>query len=63
MARGSLLIWLELGDVLIVRKPDRLDHNVMDVPALVEKLKSAGVRMHCLALSIVNLTSLAQSAR
>lgn len=50
---------LEAGDVLIVTKLDRLGRNAMDVRATVEALASAGVRVHCLALGGVDLTSAA----
>ena len=48
---------LEAGDVLIVTKLDRLGRNAMDLRATVEKLAGEGVRVHCLALSGVDLTS------
>lgn len=48
---------LEAGDVLIVTKLDRLGRNAMDVRATVELLASEGVRVHCLALGGVDLTS------
>lgn len=48
---------LETGDVLIVTKLDRLGRNAMDVRATVEKLADDGVRVHCLALGGVDLTS------
>jgi putative DNA-invertase from lambdoid prophage Rac len=48
---------LEAGDVLIVTKLDRLGRNAMDVRSTVEKLASEGVRVHCLALGGVDLTS------
>jgi putative DNA-invertase from lambdoid prophage Rac len=50
---------LEPGDVLIVTKLDRLGRNAMDVRATVERLASDGVRVHCLALGGVDLTSAA----
>lgn len=43
--------------MLIVTKLDRLGRNAMDVRATVELLESAGVRVHCLALGGVDLTS------
>jgi putative DNA-invertase from lambdoid prophage Rac len=52
-----LLDRLEPGDVLIVTKLDRLGRNAMDVRATVERLASSGVRVHCLALGGVDLTS------
>lgn len=48
---------LEAGDVLIVTKLDRLGRNSMDVRATVERLANEGVRVHCLALGGVDLTS------
>lgn len=48
---------LEAGDVLIVTKLDRLGRNAMDVRATVDALEGAGVRVHCLALGGVDLTS------
>jgi len=50
---------LEHGDVLIVTKLDRLGRNAMDVRATVERLATSGVRVHCLALGGVDLTSAA----
>lgn len=50
---------LESGDVLIVTKLDRLGRNALDVRATVEKLAHEGVRVHCLALGGVDLTSAA----
>jgi putative DNA-invertase from lambdoid prophage Rac len=54
---ARLLDRLEAGDVLIVTKLDRLGRNAMDVRATVERLASMGVRVHCLALGGVDLTS------
>lgn len=48
---------LERGDVLIVTKLDRLGRNAMDVRASVDRLACIGVRVHCLALGGVDLTS------
>jgi putative DNA-invertase from lambdoid prophage Rac len=50
---------LEDGDVLVVTKLDRLGRNAMDVRATVEQLAKDGVRVHCLALGGVDLTSAA----
>lgn len=50
---------LDWDDVLIVTKLDRLGRNAMDVRATVEKLASEYVRVHCLALGGVDLTSAA----
>lgn len=54
---SGLLAKLEAGDVLVVSKLDRLGRNAMDVRATVERLTSMGVRVHCLALGGVDLTS------
>jgi putative DNA-invertase from lambdoid prophage Rac len=48
---------LETGDVLIVTKLDRLGRNAMDVRATVERLDAMGVKVHCLGLGGVDLTS------
>ena len=56
---GQLLNKLESGDVLVVTKLDRLGRNAMDVRATVEGLTGMGVRVHCLALGGVDLTSAA----
>jgi len=53
----ALLNKLEAADLLIVTKLDRLGRNAMDVRASVERLASMGVRVHCLALGGVDLTS------
>lgn len=50
---------LESGDVLIVTKLDRLGRNAMDVRATIEALASDGVRVQCLALGNMDLTSAA----
>lgn len=54
---GKLLNKLEAGDVLVVTKLDRLGRNAMDVRSTVEALDGMGVRVHCLALGGVDLTS------
>ncbi|WP_228938910.1 recombinase family protein [Paraburkholderia saeva] len=56
---AKLVDRLESGDVLVVTKLDRLGRNAMDVRATVEQLASGGVRVHCLALGGVDLTSAA----
>ena len=43
--------------MLVVTKLDRLGRNAMDVRATVEALAGVGVRVHCLALGGVDLTS------
>ena len=52
-----LLDRLEQEDVLIVTKMDRLGRNAIDVATTVSKLADMGVRVHCLALGGVDLTS------
>jgi putative DNA-invertase from lambdoid prophage Rac len=54
---GRLVNKLESGDVLIVTKLDRLGRNAMDVRATVEAMAGMGVRVHCLALGGMDLTS------
>lgn len=58
-AFAKLIDRLEDGDVLLVTKLDRLGRNAMDVRATVERLDRLGVRVHCLALGGVDLTSAA----
>lgn len=55
----KLLERMEDGDVLIVTKLDRLGRNAIDVRQTVEALANAGIRVHCLALGGVDLTSAA----
>ncbi|MDL4916231.1 MAG: recombinase family protein [Enterobacterales bacterium endosymbiont of Blomia tropicalis] len=50
---------MENGDVLIVTKLDRLGRDAMDVRKTVEQLAASGIRVHCLALGGVDLTSAA----
>jgi putative DNA-invertase from lambdoid prophage Rac len=52
-----LLDRLEDGDVLVVTKLDRLGRNTIDVAQTVGTLEKMGVRVHCLALGGVDLTS------
>lgn len=56
---AKLLDRMEEGDVMIVTKLDRLGRNAMDVRATVEGLAERGIRVHCLALGGVDLTSAA----
>src|SRR6516165_3823055 len=56
---SKLLDRMEGNDVLVVTKLDRLGRNAMDVRATVEALAKMGVRVHCLALGGVDLTSAA----
>ena len=53
----KLLDRMEKGDVLIVTKLDRLGRNAIDVSTTIAKLEDVGIRVHCLALSGVDLTS------
>ncbi|WP_433910922.1 recombinase family protein [Sphingomonas yabuuchiae] len=54
---AKLLDRMETGDVLLVTKLDRLGRNAMDVRSTVDRLSEEGVRVHCLALGGVDLTS------
>jgi putative DNA-invertase from lambdoid prophage Rac len=58
-AFSKLVDRLETSNLLIVTKLDRLGRNAMDVRATVERLESMGVKIHCLALGGVDLTSAA----
>jgi putative DNA-invertase from lambdoid prophage Rac len=53
----KLMDKLEWDDVLIVTKMDRLGRNAIDVAGTVERLAGMGVRVHCLALGGMDLTS------
>lgn len=54
---SRLLDRMENGDVLIVTKLDRLGRDAMDVRKTVEQLAASDIRIHCLALGGVDLTS------
>ncbi|EPG5992479.1 recombinase family protein [Pseudomonas aeruginosa] len=54
---SKLMDRLEAGDVLIVTKLDRLGRDAIDVSSTVMALAEMGVRVHCLALGGVDLTS------
>jgi putative DNA-invertase from lambdoid prophage Rac len=54
---SRLLDKMEKGDVLVVTKLDRLGRDAVDVSMTVAALERAGVRVHCLALGGVDLTS------
>ncbi|CAI6215024.1 hypothetical protein DJICPGNB_26760 [Escherichia coli] len=45
--------------MLIVTKLDRLGRNAMDIRKTVEQLAASDIRVHCLALGGVDLTSAA----
>ena len=53
----KLLDKLEADDILVVTKLDRLGRNAMDVRKSVDTLAEMGVRVHCLALGGMDLTS------
>ncbi|MFB6328538.1 recombinase family protein [Pantoea deleyi] len=52
-----LLDRMENGDVLIVTKLDRLGRNAIDIRQTFELLSASEIRVHCLALGGVDLTS------
>ena len=54
---GRLLDKMEKGDVLVVTKLDRLGRDAIDVSITVAKLENMGIKVHCLALGGVDLTS------
>jgi putative DNA-invertase from lambdoid prophage Rac len=54
---AKLVDCLEADDVLIVSKLDRLGRNAIDVRQTVDRLAAEGVKVHCLALGGVDLTS------
>lgn len=54
---ARLLDKMEKGDVLVVTKLDRLGRDAIDVSITVGKLEKMGIRVHCLALGGVDLTS------
>ncbi|MEE1925449.1 recombinase family protein [Pseudomonas sp. 148P] len=53
----ALMQRMEPGDILLVTKLDRLGRNAMDVRTTVENLANLGIKVHCLALGGVDLTS------
>ena len=52
-----LLDKMEKDDVLVVTKLDRLGRDAIDVSSTVAKLEAMGIKVHCLALGGVDLTS------
>ena len=56
---ARLIDRLEEGDILVVTKLDRLGRNAMDVRKTVDHLAEQGIKVHCLALGGVDLTSAA----
>ena len=63
MGPGAFLVkfmwrpYLEEGDILVVTKLDRLGRDAIDVRMTIKSLARVGVRVHCLALGNVDLTS------
>ena len=53
----NLLNKLEKNDVVIVTKMDRLGRNAIDVSTTVDMFDKMGIKVHCLALGGVDLTS------
>ena len=56
---AQLLERMESGDVLVVTKLDRLGRDMIDLMQTVQQLEAKGIRVHCLALGGVDLTSAA----
>ena len=54
---SRLLGKMEKGDVLVDTKLDRLGRDAIDVSVTVAKLENIGIKVHCLALGGVDLTS------
>lgn len=54
---GELLKKMERGDVLIVSRLDRLGRSMQDVLATIEMLSLDGIKVVCLNLGAVDLTS------
>ena len=52
-----LLDKMEKGDVLVVTKLDRLGRDAIDVSTTVARLEEIDIKVHCLALGGVDLTS------
>lgn len=55
----AMLAKLHSDDVVVVTKLDRLGRNAMDVRNTVENFTTMGVKVHCLALGGLDLTSAA----
>lgn len=54
---SELLIKLEKGDVLVITKLDRLGRNASDIRSTIDMLTKKEVRVNCLQLGGVDLTS------
>lgn len=53
----SLLEKMEPGDILVVTKLDRLGRDASDVSKTIAKLEEMKIKVHCLALGGMDLTS------
>lgn len=56
---AKLLERMERGDILVVTKLDRLGRDTIDLMQTVQQLEHKGIKVHCLALGGVDLTSAA----
>jgi putative DNA-invertase from lambdoid prophage Rac len=54
---ARLLDKMERNDVLVVTQLDRLGRDAIDISITVAKLAKMGIKVHCLALGGVDLTS------
>lgn len=54
---ARLLEKMEKGDILVVTKLDRLGRNAIDVSTIVARLAEIGIKVYCLALGGIDLTS------
>ena len=54
---AKLVDRLEAGDVLVVTKLDRLGRDSIDIQSTVNGLEAQGVKVYCLALGGMDLTS------
>jgi putative DNA-invertase from lambdoid prophage Rac len=54
---SRLLDKMEKGDVLVVTKLDRLGRDAIDVSTTVAKIEKMGIKVYCLAIGGVDLTS------
>lgn len=54
---ARLIDKMESGDVLVVTKLDRLGRDALDVTSTVNRLDALGIKVYCLALGGVDLTS------
>lgn len=54
---ARLIDKIEKGDILVVTKLDRLGRDAIDVTTTVSNLEKLGIKVHCLALGGVDLTS------